>query len=351
VAAWILIVLCQDDAAKAKELLRAVAAAAKDSAVVAFEAEASWKGWDVRQKLRVRLKRPNLARVESVTNDVDAVYVLDGRSFWHYLKATHDYVTGPQTDGHLDLLGAGPVPALLLRGATNALEAASKIKVSRERLGGEDLDVVAWTEEQSECALWIDARKIVRRYDIKIRLEDDTVEQSIDFSNFDFAAKAPDDAFTFTPPKDAKESKPAAAPLLEAGSAAPAFEAADPDGKPVKLADFKEKPVLLFFWYRDCLEARAAFPALQKWSEEFKDVVFLAVNRGDSAEDVKKVLADEKIAIRALLQKEGEINKTYRVSVHPTVYLVASDGRIAFASAGFDREKIRAALAKASPGK
>ncbi len=69
------------------------------------------------------------------------------------------------------------------------------------------------------------------------------------------------------------------------GKPAPEIEGKDVDGKPVRLADFKGKVVLVDFWATWCPPCVASLPTLRKLAREYKDRGFaiLGVNLDDLA--------------------------------------------------------------------
>jgi thiol-disulfide isomerase/thioredoxin len=138
--------------------------------------------------------------------------------------------------------------------------------------------------------------------------------------------------------------------LLAAGVPAPDFTAQTPDGKGIRLSDFKGKIVILDFWATWCGPCQASMPGLEKIYKRIgnQGVVVLSVNVFDDKDpfdawilkhggkdytftfaydpaghDTKKSIADSK----------------YGVSGIPTLYVIGRDGKVAAALVGSGNEE------------
>ncbi len=127
--------------------------------------------------------------------------------------------------------------------------------------------------------------------------------------------------------------------LLPPGSAAPAWTLKDGDDKPISLADFSGKVVVLDFWGSWCPPCRAALPSMQKISEKYKakGVVVIGVNfEQDPDADPKKFMADLGITYKLARGAETIADK-YRVPGWPTFYVINRAGEIVWGSVGFSK--------------
>ncbi len=142
------------------------------------------------------------------------------------------------------------------------------------------------------------------------------------------SAEAP--AFTIPGPKD--------------GDLAPDFTVLGPDGKEVKLSDFRGKLVLLDIWATWCGPCVASMPHNSELAEKFaKDgFVILAVCASDSRANYDGWVERNAAKYKFLTAhdpagkdwKQSVFNTGYGVTGFPTLYLIGRDGRIVGRTAG-----------------
>jgi len=163
------------------------------------------------------------------------------------------------------------------------------------------------------------------------------------------------------PPKP-DATAPARPELLAAGTDTPAFTAlAYGTEKPVSVADYKGKIVILDFWATWCPPCRASMPHLEKVYQGVKgqDVVVLAVCVSDTKDAYEKWIPENKSkysfnfafdpAGRDKTKSDERIGKKFNVSGIPTTYIIGKDGKIADAIVGYggeDDTRIEKALEK-----
>ena len=122
---------------------------------------------------------------------------------------------------------------------------------------------------------------------------------------------------------------------LVAGVAAPLFTQNDTDGKPVSLASFKGKYVLLDFWASWCGPCRANNPALVKIYNHFKDKKFailgISLDEADGKKYWLKAIKDDKLTwtqLSDLKHWDNQVVKLYGVSAIPQNFLIDPNGVI-----------------------
>ena len=134
-------------------------------------------------------------------------------------------------------------------------------------------------------------------------------------------------------------------------TAAPAFELADPSGKRYALKDYKGKVLVVNFWATWCPPCRKEMPSMQRlWRAlQAQGVELIAIDFGESAEDVAAFAAETGIEIPLLLDPTGDIVHKFKAVGLPTTFIIDRQGRLAYHAAGereWDAPKIAAVLAK-----
>jgi len=122
--------------------------------------------------------------------------------------------------------------------------------------------------------------------------------------------------------------------LLDAGTAAPDFEAQDLDGQPVRLSQYFGQRILLHFWATWCGVCRQEFGmlnSLQTDSPEGTRIV--AVTTDEQLDALKSFAEAHELRSPVLLAPPGVV-RAYQISAFPTNYFIAPTGRIASASVG-----------------
>jgi peroxiredoxin len=126
------------------------------------------------------------------------------------------------------------------------------------------------------------------------------------------------------------------------GQSAPGFTLADTAGKPVRLADFKGKTVVLEWNNPGCPFVRKHYQgnmqALQKEATA-QGVVWLAINSTEPASgdylspaQLARWMADKQAAPTAtLMDEDGTVGKAYGARVTPHMYIVDARGLLVYA--------------------
>jgi len=137
----------------------------------------------------------------------------------------------------------------------------------------------------------------------------------------------------FSPPR----SKPVA-PEVEA--IAPDFELQSLSGKSVTLSSLRGRPVIVNFWATWCAPCILEMPNLEKFYQRYAgEFEILAVNAGESEEDVRRFVEKIGVTFPILLDPQIETQFLYRVRGLPTTFIVNGDGIIEAVHLGLLSEK------------
>jgi thiol-disulfide isomerase/thioredoxin len=125
----------------------------------------------------------------------------------------------------------------------------------------------------------------------------------------------------------------AASSTTAIGAVAPVFTQNDVNGKPVSLADFKGKLVLVEFWASWCGPCRAGNPNLVKQYQMYKDKGFeiISVSLDNNKDKWIDAIAKDGLQWTHVSDLKGwsnEVGRLYGVRAVPQCFLVGRDGKI-----------------------
>ena len=125
---------------------------------------------------------------------------------------------------------------------------------------------------------------------------------------------------------------------LDAGRVAPGFEVGegsslgltDVDGRRLDLADLSGRPVWIVFWATYCHACREEEPDLRRAyaAHRAEDLVVVAIDAGEPAEDVRRYVAERRLPWRIALDPERRALDAYGAIGTPTHYFIDRQGRI-----------------------
>jgi thiol-disulfide isomerase/thioredoxin len=205
--------------------------------------------------------------------------------------------------------------------------------------------------------LWIDEKTFaLRRVDLPTAAFLKNLEQNgpvtrlelyAEFPGAKFDAPVPAAAFEFEVPAGAKLVKrllgPAPSPPSKLlGQSAPEFTFTTADGTKITRESFKDKVVVLDFWFTQCTPCQESFPLLNRVYQRYKDaenVMFLAVNADDSSLSNQAVLETMKnwgSELPLARDPNQDIRKAFDVTGMPALFVVGPDGAVQFHEVGLN---------------
>ncbi|QDU70398.1 TlpA family protein disulfide reductase [Mucisphaera calidilacus] len=123
------------------------------------------------------------------------------------------------------------------------------------------------------------------------------------------------------------------------GRKAPGFTLKSVDGDVVRLSDLKGRVVVLDFWATWCPPCVVAMPELQKLHERYEaqGVTIVGVNLREDRATVKRFVEQKGLGFTFVLDAEGRVGRSYRVSGIPQTVFIDREGVVQSVHVGFGR--------------
>jgi thiol-disulfide isomerase/thioredoxin len=113
----------------------------------------------------------------------------------------------------------------------------------------------------------------------------------------------------------------------------------DMDGKDVKLADFKGRPLIINFWATWCPPCKEEIPIFVELVEKYRDqkLTVLGISTSDTAEQLRPFAAEYRINYPILVGAgHDELLDTYETYSIPVSWFVRTDGTVYMKKLGSD---------------
>nr|WP_197414728.1 TlpA disulfide reductase family protein [Lysobacter enzymogenes] len=156
----------------------------------------------------------------------------------------------------------------------------------------------------------------------------------------------------------APAATPAAAQPARAASAAPALGDPAPDflgldrsGRPVKVSDYRGKPVVISFWAGWCAPCRRELPMLSTLQRSVgrEHLQVIAVNLNEPRHDYEEFLRLNPDLDLDFIRDPGSAARYYGVRTVPNLFVVDRDGKLVQAHRGYSQEKIEQFVRELAP--
>ncbi|WP_413432400.1 redoxin family protein [Crateriforma spongiae] len=266
---------------------------------------------------------------------------------------------GPYPEPVLAMTLAGYDPAIALVGGMKSIQLVDRAPFRGEtpavHLKGVQDDLVQWdlwlldreNELQRPLRMIVDLTDMLRSNQQMKMPAGYRYQLRFDFLSWRISGDVDEKLFTYQPPNGAKKYPSVDTyfqslagiskdhPLL--GKDMPEFASVTLDGKGVRSQDLKNKVVVLSFWATWCTPCLESMPTLQSVTERYedKDVVFYAVNVGESADKVVGFLSEQPWQVPVMLDAEGEIADAFKADAIPQRILIGKSGKVESVQLGY----------------
>ena len=134
---------------------------------------------------------------------------------------------------------------------------------------------------------------------------------------------------------------------------APAFSLQDMDENVHKLADYKDKVILLNFWATWCPPCRREMPSMERLHQSMasEDFVVIAINQMEDVDHVFAYTGQLEVdpTFTILFDTDSTVSQQYAAKGLPTTYLIDKQGQVRYRAIGgreFDHPKVVALIKK-----
>lgn len=278
----------------------------------------------------------------------------DGRIVYRIDPASKTFVRGPLPDAGQLLRRGRPLLMVEFVHATPFSDEINGKKATYEGekdVGGVTCHVIYVHYQINDLeARWYFGKEdlLPRRVDRIVQGEEKGATVQV-VTNLNTQPEIQDGTFRLTAPdgfeqKDFSSSdEELAEQLLPVGAAAPDFTLRTTGGGTVTLSELRGNVVVLDFWATWCGPCRLAMPGVQELHEKFADkpVKVFGVSTWERPNTDPSKFMDEKKFSYALLYDGDKVAEAYKLEGLPTFYVIDPQGKVIYASTGFQREKVK----------
>lgn len=135
------------------------------------------------------------------------------------------------------------------------------------------------------------------------------------------------------------ESRNPTTPYVD--GSAPGFNLINLDGENLKLSDYLGTNVLINFWATWCPPCIEEMPAIERAYQLYQgEIVVIAVNISESEQTVRQFVEENGLTFEVMIDKNGAIERLYRIRGYPTTFLINEKGIIEVRHEGYMSEDV-----------
>jgi thiol-disulfide isomerase/thioredoxin len=138
---------------------------------------------------------------------------------------------------------------------------------------------------------------------------------------------------------------------------APDFTVYDENGSPVRLSDYRGKPVVLNFWASWCGPCKMEMPDFEEQYQTLGgEIQFMMVNLTDGSRETREsaglFLEEEGYTFPVFYDSDAEAAVAYGAYSIPTTYFIDAEGKaVAMANGAIDHDTLLKGISLIAPGK
>lgn len=103
------------------------------------------------------------------------------------------------------------------------------------------------------------------------------------------------------------------------------------EGEAVNLEQYRGKLAMVQFWATYCTPCRVEMPSMNRLQAQMgEDLVILAVNMGETSEEVQQFVDEVKPEFKILMDEEGAALAAWKVFAAPATFIVDPEGKIQY---------------------
>jgi thiol-disulfide isomerase/thioredoxin len=329
----------------------------------------------------------NRSHFEGHTGQGSAILVSDGKTVWTYRIEEHRYTAKPvstATDSNAGMVGIGQLGANEAKNLRVQLQSMVKRLTGAEFLPDENLTIdgrpvrckvihIRNTDEKRvdpnftyDKKIWIDADhnvivKTAERANAFMMVASGRLPLVLDttttYTKTILDGPVADELFKFQPPSGVREIAEFPDPSESfgissmAGDPIPSLKFKASDGSTKSIESFRGKPVLIDFWATWCVPCTASMPELAEIYKQAKSkgLVLISVDQDEEAGKAAEFLASHGYDWQNFHDGDGAIAKLLPSAGIPHMVLVDANGTVAYDTAGVDRNRLRAHIARLGP--